>query len=164
VRVLITGAGGQLGRDLQGALADHDVVALTHAQLDTTDAAAARAAVEHHRPAVVIHAAAMTDTARCEREPDAAYVANALAARNAAVACLETDAAMVYVSTNEVFDGRARTPYIESDDPAPVPVPGRRDDAGAFPPPQGGRGDADEAAGHADRKEGSPQLTHRDSP
>ncbi len=130
MRVLITGAGGQLGRDLQGALAAHEVRAAAHGDLDITDAAAVRQAVESFRPEVAVHAAALTDTARCERDPELAYVVNGLGARNVAVACGGAGAAMLYVSTNEVFDGTRSEPYLEFDEPAPLNGYGRSKLAG----------------------------------
>ncbi len=129
MRVLITGGGGQLGRDLQAALSGHLVRALAHSELDVTDAAAARA-IESFAPAVVVHAAALTDTTRCEREPDAAHAVNALGARNVAAACARVAAAIVYISTNEVFDGAKSEPYLEADEPRPVNGYGRSKLAG----------------------------------
>ncbi|MGB2695036.1 MAG: dTDP-4-dehydrorhamnose reductase [Dehalococcoidia bacterium] len=130
MRILITGAGGQLGRDLQLALEGHDVVALTHAELDVTDASTVFDAVESARPAVVLHTAALTDTTRCEREPDVALLYNGIGAQNVAVACGRVGAAMVHVSTNEVFDGAQAEPYRESDEPHPLNAYGRSKLAG----------------------------------
>ncbi len=130
MRILITGAGGQLGRDLQSALSAHDLRPLTHAELDTIDAAAVDQALDAFRPDVAIHAAALTDTTRCEREPELAYAANAQAARNVAAACARLRAAMVYISTNEVFDGAKTAPYEEDDAPNPINAYGRSKLAG----------------------------------
>jgi len=68
MRILITGGNGQLGRALQTALAGDDVVSLGHGELDITDAAVVRRALAEARPEVVVHAAAWTDTAGCERD------------------------------------------------------------------------------------------------
>lgn len=125
MRVLITGAGGQLGRDLQRALAGHELRPLSHGELDITDAHAVGQAIEAFRPDIVLHAAALTDTTRCELEQEAAHAVNAVAAQNVAVACARAGAAMVYVSTNEVFDGTKSAPYLESDQPDPVNAYGR---------------------------------------
>jgi dTDP-4-dehydrorhamnose reductase len=120
MRILITGAGGQLGRDLQHALASHELRAAGHADLDITVATAVADAVASFRPNVVVHAAALTDTARCEREPSLAHAVNALGAQHIAVACESIGAAMAYVSTNEVFDGAKSEPYVETDIPNPL--------------------------------------------
>ena len=130
MRVLITGAGGQFGRDLQAALAGHDLRPLAHSELDITDSGAVAAAVESFRPNVVVHTAALTDTTRCEREPAAAHAINALGAQHVAVACARAGAAMAFVSTNEVFNGTKHEPYAESDEPAPINAYGRSKLAG----------------------------------
>lgn len=120
MRVLITGGQGQLGRDLQQALAEHEVRSTDLPELDVTEPSPLLDAVDSFQPEVVIHAAAFTDTARCETEPDLAYAVNVLGARNVAVACGQAGAAMLYISTNEVFDGAQREPYLEFDQPNPL--------------------------------------------
>ncbi len=125
MRILITGGAGQLGRDLAASLVDHEVRACSHSELDITDAAAVTSLIEAFRPMIVLHTAALTDTARCEREPAAAHAANALGARNVAVACANVGATMAYVSTNEVFDGEQTEPYLESEEPNPISAYGR---------------------------------------
>jgi len=125
MRLLITGAGGQLGHELQRALSQHELRSLSHHGLDISDATAVAAAIANFRPDVVIHAAALTDTTRCEREPAIAMQVNALGAEHVARACAAAGAAMVYVSTNEVFDGAKRAPYGESDEPRPINEYGR---------------------------------------
>lgn len=130
MRVLITGGGGQLGRDLQKALSGHRVRAFGHEELDITDAKRVINEIETLEPEVVIHAAALTDTSRCEREPETAFAINALGSRNVAIACARAGAAMVYVSTNEVFDGTQTEPYGEMEEPHPVNSYGRSKLAG----------------------------------
>ncbi len=120
MRILITGANGQLGIALQESLRAHDVTALVHADLDITDAAAVGVAISGARPEAVIHSAAWTDTAACERDPERAMLVNAEGARNVAEACREASAAMVYVSSNEVFHGEKGTSYGEDDEPNPI--------------------------------------------
>lgn len=115
MRIVITGANGQLGRALVAALADDDVVALGHSELDITDAGAVSRALADARPEVVLHAAAWTDTAGCEHDPERAMLVNGRGAGVMAEACREARAAMVYVSSNEVFDGEKGSPYDEDD-------------------------------------------------
>ena len=115
MRILITGGHGQLGQSLVRALSVHDVSALSHVELDVADARSVEQAFARHDPEAVVHTAALTDTARCEREPDAAYAINAIGTENVARACERIGARLVAVSTNEVFDGEKRTPYAEGD-------------------------------------------------
>lgn len=130
MRVLITGANGQLGRALQQCLHAHEVTALGHPDLDITDAAAVGKAITSARPEIVIHAAAWTDTAGCERDPERALLVNGQGTRNIAEACREAGSALLYVSSNEVFDGEKGAPYDEDDAPNPINAYGRSKLAG----------------------------------
>jgi dTDP-4-dehydrorhamnose reductase len=120
VRIFITGHKGQLGRTLYAALAEHTLTGCDLPELDITDREAIGAAIAGFAPDVVIHAAAWTDVDGCARDPNKAYRANALGTQNVALACAACGAAMVYVSTNEVFDGEATEPYREWDPPHPI--------------------------------------------
>ncbi|MEX2227525.1 MAG: dTDP-4-dehydrorhamnose reductase [Dehalococcoidia bacterium] len=115
MRILITGGAGQLGRDVQRACSSHVVAAPGHAELDVADASAVSAAFEAQRPDAVVHCAALTDTTRCEREPALARAINCAGTENVAAASARTGAMLIAVSTNEVFDGAKREPYLESD-------------------------------------------------
>lgn len=120
MRVLITGGGGQLARELLRALTGHEVTAPGRRELDVTNEARVRQAVNGLRPGLIIHTAALTDTALCEREPLRAQQVNAIGTLNVASAACDVGACFVYVSTNEVFDGTKGSPYEESDGPNPV--------------------------------------------
>ncbi len=117
MKVLVTGAHGQLGRALQPALRKHNVIAFSHATLDITDGPNVDGAITGHAPDVVIHCAALTDTTRCERDPERAMAVNAQGTDKVARACARAGARLVAVSTNEVFDGEARAPYAEDAPP-----------------------------------------------
>jgi dTDP-4-dehydrorhamnose reductase len=130
MRVLVTGARGQLGTALGKALEGHEVLALGHSDADVSDYLAIRRAVDDYLPDAVIHAAAMTDVDGCERDPDAAYRANALGTQNVALACARTGSDLVVVSTDYVFDGTKGQPYLEFDEPSPLGVYGRSKLAG----------------------------------
>ncbi len=119
MRIVITGAGGQLGRSLQEVLAGQQVLPLIHADGDVSDPRII-ARIAGWQPDVVIHAAAMTDVDGCERDPDAAFCVNGLGTRNVALACQQAGAAMVYISTDYVFDGTKGRPYDEWDLPNPI--------------------------------------------
>jgi dTDP-4-dehydrorhamnose reductase len=141
VRVLVTGAGGQLGRGLVAAFADHAVTGLTRDDLDISAEAAVAAAVAALDPAVVVNAAAWTDVDGCESDPDRAHAVNALGPWWLARACARIGATLVHVSTDYVFGGepgppapvdgtRARRPWTEFDAVAPVNAYGRSKAAG----------------------------------
>jgi len=132
VRLLVTGAGGQLGRDvvLAGISAGDEVLGLEHAALDVTDRDAVHGAITSWRPDTVVHAAAWTAVDACEGDPERAFVANALAVRWVAEACDRAAAHLVHVSTDYVFDGTLDRPYREWDDPNPQSVYGASKRAG----------------------------------
>jgi dTDP-4-dehydrorhamnose reductase len=116
VRVLVTGARGQLGRELAlvaDGRPDVELTGLDRGDLDITDAAAVASAVAGHRPHVVVNAAAFTNVDRCETEPAAAVRANAVAVAHLADACRSAGAHLVQLSTDYVFDGAAARPYAE---------------------------------------------------
>src|SRR2546422_1289720 len=125
MRILITGGKGQLGQALRNALTADEVHSLGHADLDITDEEALRRSLTELHPEVVIHTAAWTDTAGCERDPARAFAVNGVAAGLVAKACREIEAAMVYVSSNEIFDGEKGSPYVEEDSPNPINEYGR---------------------------------------
>jgi dTDP-4-dehydrorhamnose reductase len=125
VRVLITGAGGQLGHDLVGAFAGHDAVAATHGELDVADRDAVLATITQARPDAVVHAGAWTDVDGCETDPDRAFRTNALGTRHVVEGARLVGARVCYVSTDYVFDGTGDRPWVEWDEPAPLSVYGR---------------------------------------
>ena len=98
---------------------EHDLIPTTSADLDITHATAADQIVAA-RPDLVIHPAAWTNVDGCAQDPDRALVVNGLGTRRVALACQRLDVPLVYVSTNEVFDGRATMPYHEWDAPHPI--------------------------------------------
>lgn len=130
MKVLVTGAAGQLGTALQAELTAHDVVAVTRAQLDITDLAATRAAVRDVRPDIILNAAAYNKVDGAESEPYEAFRGNAVGPRNLALASREIGAAILHVSSDYVFDGRRAEPYHEFDSPSPASAYGRSKLAG----------------------------------
>lgn len=120
MRILITGAKGQLGRALMRRLATHNLLGVDLPEVDLTDLPAARSTLAAFRPELVIHAAAYTDVDGAARNPDLAYRVNALGTRNVAVATQAVGAAVLAISTNEVFDGTKSEPYLEFDAVNPI--------------------------------------------
>ncbi len=145
-KVLITGAGGQLGSDAGdifsgdlppgsakgglpaakvGRVSGYEVVRATHDLLDITNRSVVMEAVSAIRPEVIVHAAAYTKVDDCEHNHDAAFAINSIGTRNIAEAARLYGAYVTYVSTDYVFDGSADRPYVEWDTPCPVSVYGR---------------------------------------
>jgi len=125
VRVLITGAGGQLGHDLLRVFTGHEVVGTTHGQLDVADRDAVLATITELRPDAVVHAGAWTDVDGCETDPDRAFRVNALGTRHVVEGARLAGARVCYLSTDYVFDGTGDRPWVEWDAPAPLSVYGR---------------------------------------
>lgn len=131
MNILLMGAAGQLGVDLTVALTpDHDVTAWDIAELDITDLSAVLQAVRALKPDLILNAAAYTDVDGCESHEELAYRVNALGPRNLAIGALETGAGILHISTDFVFDGAKRTPYLEFDAANPQSVYGKSKLAG----------------------------------
>ena len=130
MRILITGAGGQLGRALIAALHSHEVTALRHTDLDIADREAVRSAIKFAAPDVVINAAAYNDVDAAETHIEAAEAINVRGPLILAEESASNSATVVHVSTDYVFDGTAGRPYHEGDTPNPLSVYGRSKRAG----------------------------------
>jgi len=130
VRILVTGAGGMVGRDvaLSAARAGHDVVALGREELDVTRPEAAARRLADERPDAVVNCAGWTDVDAAEEDERAALAVNAPRGFFGAVA--SAGAVLAHVSTDYVFDGSKRSPYLEGDRPAPRSAYGRTKLAG----------------------------------
>lgn len=122
MRIVITGHRGQLGQALQQALAHEELHGLDLPETDITHPASLLEALAKLHPQVVIHVAAMTNVDGCQRDPELAFRVNALGTHNVALACGRIGAAMVQLSTNDVFDGRLGRSYYEWDTPSPLSV------------------------------------------
>ncbi len=122
--VVIIGANGQLGTDLQPALRGVRVSGLTHADLDVRDAARTRTVIGNLRPDVVINTSAFHKVDVCEDEAATAFAVNATAAYNLARLARDLDCTLIHFSTDYVFDGRRHSPYTEDALPSPLNVYG----------------------------------------
>ena len=131
MRILLTGAAGQLGRELKRSLAClGEVIARDRQQLDLARAAALRDAVRAVAPTVIVNAAAYTAVDQAETEPTVADAINAQAPAILAEEAKRLGALLIHYSTDYVFDGRKATPYTEDDIPAPLAAYGRSKRAG----------------------------------
>ena len=126
VKLLITGAAGQLGTDLvlSAQKSGHEVIAASHNDLDITDISQVGRVVGEANVDAIIHAAAWTAVDACESDPQKAMAVNRDGSANIVSAARESGARVIYISTDYVFDGTKSTPYIESDLPNPQSVYG----------------------------------------
>ena len=132
MRFAITGAAGMLGQDLVAAVqaARHHVTAFSRKDLDITEPAAVADALREARAEVVLNCAAWTDVDGAERWPDQARAVNGAGAGNVARAASASGAWTIHVSSDYVFDGAKRSPYVESDEVGPLSSYGRSKLAG----------------------------------
>jgi dTDP-4-dehydrorhamnose reductase len=121
-RAVVFGAAGQLGVELVSELKSrgYEVAPWNRARVDITDRGAVESAVAGFDPQVVFNAAAYNQVDVAEKEPQAAFLVNALAVRNLALACRQADAQLIHFSTDYVFDGTARQPYVEENHTHPL--------------------------------------------
>ncbi|WP_440602877.1 dTDP-4-dehydrorhamnose reductase [Bacillus sp. GB_SG_008] len=131
-KVLVTGAKGQLGKDMVHLLTNHgyEVYGFGRDELDITNISQVKQVILEIRPAIVIHTAAHTKVDLAESEPSEAFLVNGIGTRNLAVYSEAIGAKMVYVSTDYVFDGSGTTPYNEFVPTSPLGVYGRSKLAG----------------------------------
>ncbi len=133
MRIVVTGTNGQVGSALLKVLqaeGSHEIKAITRENCDIGDRVMVRRLLGSFQPELVLHPAAYTYVDQCETEPETAYRVNALGTQNMALAAAQVGAAMLYISTNAVFDGRKASPYYEYDTPNPESVYGRSKLAG----------------------------------
>lgn len=125
MKTVIIGADGQLGSDLVSVLSqsnDHEIVALTLADIDIASRESVASALTAAQPNVVINTAAMHHVEQCEEDPARSFAVNAEGARNLSLLCNDLGATLLHISTDYVFDGEKRAPYVEDDLPIPLNV------------------------------------------
>ncbi len=126
MKVAVTGSSGLLGSALAKVFAErHEVLRMGRRVADVARATEVRSALRSFGPEVILHSAAVRDPDRCELEPELATTVNVEGTRNVARAARELGAAVAYISTDAVFDGRKAAPYTEDDAPAPLSFYGR---------------------------------------
>jgi len=124
MRIAVIGADGQLGTDICAAVDNtpDELVRLTIKHIDVSDIDSVSRVLKEANPQMVINTAAFHHVEKCEEEPVKAFEVNALGARNLALVCNDLDASLMHISTDYVFDGKKRAPYIETDKPMPLNV------------------------------------------
>jgi dTDP-4-dehydrorhamnose reductase len=132
MKIAVIGGDGQLGRDVVRAFEANgdEVYGLTHTEVEISTIDSVVKAMQSALPDVVVNTAAMHHVERCEQDPSAAFAVNALGARNLAEATRALGILLMHISTDYVFDGNKREPYIESDAPLPLNVYGNTKLAG----------------------------------
>jgi len=133
MKILITGANGQLGTDLCQVLQHFEVIPLTHNDIEIGDMNTVKQVFDKYKPDTIINTAAFVWVDDCESDKDKAFLINALGARNIAVATQELGAVLIHISTDYVFGGEAEhhvIPYTEFDVSVPLSVYGRSKLAG----------------------------------
>jgi dTDP-4-dehydrorhamnose reductase len=126
LKIAITGAAGLFGRGLHLALeSEHEVVPLSHADLEITNSAGVRSVLARIKPDLVVHTAALPDIDYCETHPDEAHRVNVEGTQHVATATAAVGAGLVHISTDAVFDGKKAAPYLETDTTNPISVYGR---------------------------------------
>lgn len=120
MRIVITGCRGQLGSRLEQVLAGEELLGLDLPEHDITLREPVQRTIVSFAPDVVIHTAGYTDVDGCARDPERALRVNALGTQNVALAAEAAGAALLYISTNEVFAGDRAEPYLEYDPPNPI--------------------------------------------
>jgi dTDP-4-dehydrorhamnose reductase len=125
MKILITGAKGQLGRKLIEVLGkEHQLILTDSDNMDITDIGAIESVVKKEKPDYVIHAAAYTEVDKAEVEIELCRKINSFGTKNVASVAKECDTKLIYISTDFVFDGKKNTPYTETDKPNPLSVYG----------------------------------------
>jgi dTDP-4-dehydrorhamnose reductase len=132
MKILITGANGQLGQELMVVFKDskHQLVALSHKDLDISNVENVANVLADIKPAIVINCAAYTAVDKAETESLKAYDINEKGAKNLAITCKKNSIKLIHISTDFVFDGRHSTPYVEIDSTNPLSVYGKSKLAG----------------------------------
>lgn len=126
MKVLLTGAGGQLGQSIIDRAPDHwDLIALSSSEFDITNTQQVNELFKIHTPDVVINAAAYTAVDKAEEDEQQARAINAVAVKNLALKCNEIGAFLVHISTDYVFDGTSNHPYKEDDIINPLNIYGK---------------------------------------
>ncbi|MFA7657951.1 MAG: dTDP-4-dehydrorhamnose reductase [Candidatus Gastranaerophilaceae bacterium] len=127
MKILVTGSNGMLGQDLCPILEDegYELIETDAETFDVTNFETAKEILTREKPDIVIHCAAYTKVDKAEEEQDLAFLINAKGTENIAKICGENDITLVYISTDYVFDGDKKEPYLPEDKPNPINIYGK---------------------------------------
>jgi len=126
LKIAIIGANGQLGSDISESFKHYgdEVINLNHDQIEISDIDSVSKALKSVKAEMIVNTAAMHNVEKCEDDPVRSYEVNGIGARNLSLVCNETDSLLLHISTDYVFDGQKKAPYIESDMALPLNVYG----------------------------------------
>jgi dTDP-4-dehydrorhamnose reductase len=124
MKILITGGNGQVAYDVKRLAYHHIIHAPTHQELSISNFSAVHDAIENFKPQIVINAAAYTQVDRAEQDSENAFAANRVGAKNLAIVCEKFHIPLLHLSTDYVFNGENKNPYIEKDSVAPINIYG----------------------------------------
>ncbi len=124
MKIVVIGANGQLGRDIFNVLKDsfNDVFPLTHSDIEVSSIDSVKNALFSIKPNFIINTSAFHNVPLCEKEPEKAYLVNVKGVENLSIISNEINATLIHFSTDYVFDGEKKAPYIEEDEPNPLNV------------------------------------------
>jgi dTDP-4-dehydrorhamnose reductase len=134
MKVAVIGGNGQLGRDVVQAFGANgdEVSSLTHGDIELSNIDSISSRLQELRPELIVNTAAMHHVEKCEAEAEQAFAVNGLGARNVATVASEMGAVLTHISTDYVFDGSKKTPYVEEDAPRPLNAYGNTKLAGEY--------------------------------
>lgn len=125
MKILITGGNGQLAKSVIEEYSNHELIVTTKKDLDVTNQIMTLEKILTINPDIVFHFASMTRGDECAKNPKRAKEINVAGTRNVVKACKKIDCALLFVSTNEVFDGKKKIAYTEKDKPNPLTIAGK---------------------------------------
>ena len=134
MKIAVIGGNGQLGADVIAEFRKdgHEVRSLNHAEIELSEAGSVSRAIRQVCPDIIVNTAAMHHVENCELDPLRAFEVNGIGSRNLAQIAQELDAILVHISTDYVFDGSKRSPYVEEDAPRPLNSYGNTKLAGEY--------------------------------
>jgi dTDP-4-dehydrorhamnose reductase len=134
MKIMVIGSNGQLGSDISKRFQElgEEVFQINHDQMDVVNFSQCKRTIDRHRPELIVNTAAMHNVEKCEEDPITSFEVNGIGARNLALLSNDYDFALMHVSTDYVFDGQKKTPYLETDLPRPLNVYGNSKLAGEF--------------------------------
>ncbi len=123
MKVIVIGSNGQLGSEIVSQFQpDHEVIGLTHSDIEIANIDSASRVLSDLKPDAIINTAAYHNLPECEKHPDISFQVNAIGALNLAKVCNDLDATLVHFSTDYVFDGAKKKPYVETDKANPLNI------------------------------------------